>query len=94
MAAYSQSLLLKVLIRSNYFASEKPEETVEFLVLQHKQNGKYSFAIPDFPKMSKTYQEKMEEKWSDIHRQQRAEHFEELQKETSDESFEYQEYVE
>ncbi|KAK8819326.1 hypothetical protein WA556_002367 [Blastocystis sp. ATCC 50177/Nand II] len=77
IAGYSRSLYLKMSIKSMHFKSEKAEELLSVLVLQHKQNGKYSFAIPEFPVMKESYVHSMEEKWKMIHKQQRDAHFEE-----------------
>lgn len=80
-------------VSSLYFKSEKPEEFLTVLVLQHKQNNKYSFAIPNFPVMKEAYLYQLEEKWSDIHREQREKHFEELRQFTSSYNFENQDYL-
>ena len=81
MAGYSRSLWLKVLVSSAYFASGKTEESLELLVLQHKQNQKYSFAIPDFPVMRESFVQSQEEKWAKIHVNERNQHLKELENE-------------
>lgn len=63
------------------------------IVLQHKQNGKYSFAIPEYPVMKDSYLEEMQGKWAMIHKQQRDEHFEEIKEYTSSQEFENQDYL-
>ena len=80
-------------IKSMHFKSEKAEELLSVLVLQHKQNGKYSFAIPEFPVMKESYVHSMEEKWKMIHKQQRDAHFEEVKDYTISSDFENQDYL-
>lgn len=80
-------------IKSMHFKSEKAEELLSVLVLQHKQNGKYSFAIPEFPVMKESYMHSMEEKWKMIHKQQRDAHFEEVKDYTISSDFENQDYL-
>lgn len=80
-------------VSSLHFDSEKPEEFLSVLVLQHKQNNKYSFAIPDYPVMKESYIHSLEEKWADIHREERDQHFEELRQYTSSDDFENQDYI-
>lgn len=49
------------------------------MVLQHKQNGKYSFAIPDFPVMEDSFIHEQEEKWEMIHVYERDSYFNDLE---------------
>ncbi|KAK8817919.1 hypothetical protein WA577_005821 [Blastocystis sp. JDR] len=93
IAGYSRSLYLKMSIKSMHFKSEKAKELLSVLVLQHKQNGKYSFAIPEFPVMKESYVHSMEEKWKMIHKQQRDAHFEEVKDYTISSDFENQDYL-
>lgn len=76
-----------------HFKSEKAEELLSMILLQHKQNGKYSFAIPEYPVMKDSYLEEMQGKWAMIHKQQRDEHFEEIKEYTSSQEFENQDYL-
>lgn len=80
-------------VSSLHFKSEKPEEFLSVLVLQHKQNNKYSFAIPDYPVMKESYIHSLEEKWADIHREQRNKHLDELEQYASSDRFENQDYI-
>ena len=66
---------------SAHFASGKAEEFLELLVLQHKQNQKYSFAVPDFPVMKESFIHSQEEKWAKIHVEERNEHLKALENE-------------
>lgn len=72
---------LKVIINSAHFASGKAEESLELLVLQHKQNQKYSFAVPDFPVMEESFIHSQEEKWAKIHVDERNQHLKKLENE-------------
>ena len=77
-----------------HFKSQKAEELLSVLVLRHKQNGKYSFAIPSYPEMVQSFVEKQEEMWSDKHREERNKHFEELEETLSSDAFEIQDFAE
>ena len=86
--------MLKLSIRSKYFKSQNTEEPLSFLVLRHKQNGKYSFALPSYPEMVESFINKQEESWAEKHRQERDTHFKELQEFISSSAFENQDYLE
>ena len=93
MAAYSRSLLLKLRIGSSYFKSTKSEEELNVMVLQHKQNGKYSFAIPNYPEMMDSYIHHQEEVWAEKHREQRDAHFSAMENGLEMDEFENQDFT-
>ena len=85
--------MLKMRIKSMYFKSQNAEEPLLFLVLRHKQNGKYSFALPSYPEMKESFIHRQEEIWAEKHREERDKHFEELQEFISSSAFENQDYL-
>ena len=80
-------------VSSLHFKSEKAEELISIIVLQHKQNNKFSLAVSDFPVMKDSYIHSLEEKWATIHREQRDKHFEEIREYASSDQFENQDYI-
>ena len=93
MAGYSRSLLLKLNIASYHFKSGKSEEELDVLVLQHKQNGKYSFAIPNYPEMMENFIHHQEEVWAEKHREQRDSHFNAMERGWTSDEFDNQDFM-